>query len=199
MNQYMKSRSERAAFDGYKCVAIGMHHENCPGRMSALNSGEFCTHHVKERQFGGGDEPENLRTLWNGPTGIGRAGCHNVIHEDPVKAELLGLLDRGKGLFGAGLHLDPEFWDLVDVTDLVRCWPWQGHTDDNGYGVYRGERCERLVLNARPSDQTLSGCHNSSCCNPLHLSFSPARAGGISEDDVLRHAEVSTTTAPSGS
>ena len=119
---YQQARIERFSMDRHRCKADGMHHLYCPRSETIANQFQFCTHHVIERQFGGEDIVENLLTVWNGPTGMGRAGCHNVIHEDPVKAELLGYLNRGKGLFGVGSHLaNTGFWSHVDIRDTVQC------------------------------------------------------------------------------
>lgn len=74
--------------------------------------------------------------------------------------------------------MDRRFWSLVRTGERDDCWPWQGHTDDRGYGWFTHNRkhvpAHRLAyeLTRGPIPSGLNACHscdNPSCCNPGHI------------------------------
>lgn len=91
----------RVGIARYRCEAVD-HHKDCPGTITDGIEGnyrEFCLHHTirktKDRHdpnWDHRDDVVHLRLLWNGPTGIGLAGCHKVVHDDPDKARKHGLI-----------------------------------------------------------------------------------------------------------
>lgn len=72
-----------------------------------------------------------------------------------------------------------RFWAMVLKGAANECWPWQGGTDEYGYGLFRVdadhiERANRVALrlDGRLPDDALKAlhtCDNPPCCNPAHL------------------------------
>jgi hypothetical protein len=76
-----------------------------------------------------------------------------------------------------------RFWSRVDVHKSDgRCWEWQGHRDDDGYGMFtvigppvRPHGAHRIAFeqgvghDLATAEQVLHRCDNPPCCNPLHL------------------------------
>ncbi len=79
-----------------------------------------------------------------------------------------------------------RFWRAVDVSAADQCWPWQGDTDKNGYGVFfylgRIRGAHELALSFSTGEartegmETCHSCDNSTCCNPHHLRFDTRRS-----------------------
>lgn len=81
----------------------------------------------------------------------------------------------------ASAQASPEgwsFWSQVDATGLD-CWPWDGRTDDSGYGraSYEGRRdvgAHRIAWALThggdlPDEWVLHRCDNPPCVRPGHL------------------------------
>lgn len=74
-----------------------------------------------------------------------------------------------------------RYWALVAVAEADECWPWQGDTDANGYGVFhwrgRMRRAHELAVSFTTGEKrpdgfdTCHSCDNPPCCNPSHLRF----------------------------
>ncbi len=74
-----------------------------------------------------------------------------------------------------------RFWKKVNVRSSSECWPWQGPTDRDGYGILRidqyfndSARAHRLAYqwtNGNFNSDLIirHSCDNPSCCNPNHL------------------------------
>lgn len=165
--------SERVAFARGKCEADGMHHPTCTGEGNVI-------HHVYRKhdvlpEGANRHDFDKLRWLYNGTTTLGAGACHGRVHQEQTKAELLGLLAAGKGLFGLGLHLPQRFWDKVDIRTPVECWEWQAGCNRSGYGRFNldagPELAPRLVMGLRLEAEGLAlhHCDNPPCVNPLHL------------------------------
>jgi hypothetical protein len=77
------------------------------------------------------------------------------------------------------MSVSPEFaqafWSRVDMSAGPHgCWPWAGHRDERGYGIFRKTRTHRIALRLSepPASEmlwSLHHCDNPCCCNPLHL------------------------------
>lgn len=68
-----------------------------------------------------------------------------------------------------------QFWSQVKVGRDFECWPWQGRTNDKGYGRFAGTMAHRIacaLINGPVADDDLvrHSCDNPPCCNPKHLS-----------------------------
>ena len=98
MNNYHEAKFVRLQANGYRCEADGLHHPDCPSGITNQNADQFAVHHMIRR--GDTDHPwydyrddiEFLRVVWNGPTGLGCAGCHGRIHSNQPEARTLDLL-----------------------------------------------------------------------------------------------------------
>lgn len=66
--------------DGARCRAVGVHHPDCPGTLTA---GNWVPHHVWPRGMGGPDTVDNLIAVWC-PGAMGLNGCHGKVHQLPV-------------------------------------------------------------------------------------------------------------------
>lgn len=74
-----------------------------------------------------------------------------------------------------------RFWRAVDIRGDDECWPWKGHQDGDGYGLftYHGrvrpahELARSFAIGElRPHGfDTCHSCDVPSCCNPMHLRF----------------------------
>jgi hypothetical protein len=67
-----------------------------------------------------------------------------------------------------------HFWSRVKGGSDFDCWPWQGRTNDRGYGRFGREMAHRvafeLVSGPIPDDRLIRHrCDNPICCNPKHL------------------------------
>lgn len=174
MSNLEENINERAMRAEGKCEMHGCHVVECKGAANV-------THHVIRRRDKHHDEYENrdnvewLRLAYNGPSRLGTGGCHEFAHKNPIRAELLGLIAGGHGLFGLGQHLPERFWDKVDIRKPAECWPWQAGTNNAGYGRFSWgagpELANRLVLGLRLNQEGLAlhRCDNPPCVNPLHL------------------------------
>ena len=97
MNNYVETWTERHSIAGGRCEAHELHHPDCPTR-TGTDTGVFVLHHVIRRKdkahpdYSHRDAVENLRFVWNGPTGLGAGGCHGRIHSNQRQARTLGLL-----------------------------------------------------------------------------------------------------------
>lgn len=64
-------------------------------------------------------------------------------------------------------------WSLVNKLGPTECWEWLGGINSDGYGYYKKQRVNRLILQekiGRPLEGfALHSCGNRSCCNPYHL------------------------------
>ena len=99
LSSWLDKRAERMSlYAGYECEAHGLHHRDCPTTVTDDNAGQFVLPHVIRRQdkhdpnYDHRDNTDFLRFVFNGPTGMGAAGCHNEIHSNQGKARRLGLL-----------------------------------------------------------------------------------------------------------
>lgn len=80
----------------------------------------------------------------------------------------------------------PEwFWGRVEQGGIEACWPWRGHTNQGGYGVFESGNSRygnrRVHLAHRRAFELAFGpipehlpnichrCDNPPCCNPHHL------------------------------
>ena len=96
MTVHNNARTERMSIARYRCEANGLHHKDCPG-VIGYHNGQFVLHHIWRRSDPtptnlNRDDVEWLRVVWNGPTGMGAAGCHGRIHRNQTRARELGLL-----------------------------------------------------------------------------------------------------------
>lgn len=97
MDNYHATWSDRASLTGYRCEADGIHHQDCPGKITDQVADQFKLHHMIRKSdtdhpwHADRDDMEFLRLVWNGPTGMGCSGCHNRIHQDLPKARGLDL------------------------------------------------------------------------------------------------------------
>lgn len=75
-----------------------------------------------------------------------------------------------------------RFWRLIDRADPDECWPYTGHLDRGGYGIFTdhlGKRrpAHELALSYTTGEvkheglETCHSCDNPQCCNPNHLRF----------------------------
>lgn len=74
-----------------------------------------------------------------------------------------------------------RFWRLVSVGEADECWPWNGDTFSDGYGLFtlNGVRkpAHELALSFTTGEKRLAdldtchACDNPICCNPAHLRF----------------------------
>lgn len=98
MKSYDEAWFTRASISRYQCEAEGLHHDDCPRNIVNSNAKQFAVHHMIRK--GDTDHPwhddrddiEFTRLVWNGPTGLGCAGCHGKIHSNQTEARSLDLL-----------------------------------------------------------------------------------------------------------
>ncbi len=70
-----------------------------------------------------------------------------------------------------------RFWSRVQRGTPSECWPWHGHRNPKGYGLFwDGERTTvahrfayRLQHGSYPAELVCHRCDNPPCCNPAHL------------------------------
>lgn len=72
--------------------------------------------------------------------------------------------------------LSERFWSKVEVVERLRCWPWKGSKDKDGYGTLTHEgqfiRAPRVAFFLRNGVWPNNACHtcdNPTCCNPDHI------------------------------
>lgn len=119
-----EQRRTRFVWDEGLCQADGLHHPECPIR---LDNEAWSCHHVLPRHKGGGDELENLITVWNGATRFGAGGCHQRIHDNPRLARCLGLLSMSEDdrFYACGLAAGIEVGLISEAeAEEARRW-WQ--------------------------------------------------------------------------
>ena len=98
MKNYNEAKFVRASIAGYRCEADTLHHDDCPDRIDDSNFGQFAVHHTIRRSDSGHpwhddrDDIDLVRLVWNGPTGLGCAGCHQEIHSNQTAARQVDLL-----------------------------------------------------------------------------------------------------------
>jgi len=76
-----------------------------------------------------------------------------------------------------------RFWSQVDretgpvQPTLGRCWPYSGHRDGDGYGIFGGKRAHRIACAIAHGAPPFAGaeaahaCDYRPCCNGAHLSW----------------------------
>lgn len=79
------------------------------------------------------------------------------------------------------ITLSRRYWDKVEEGSGSECWPWLGHQDPAGYGIFstrfdgrtKSWRAHRIgyYLSTReePGEAVRHLCNNPSCNNPFHL------------------------------
>jgi hypothetical protein len=83
-----------------------------------------------------------------------------------------------------------RFWGMVSRQGPDECWPWQGDTDRNGYGVFvwHGKKlgAHESALSFTTGEvrldklDTCHSCDTPPCCNPAHLRFD-TRSANVQE------------------
>ena len=66
------------------------------------------------------------------------------------------------------------FWSKVKVGYNFECWPWQGRSNDKGYGRFQEGMAHRFAYEHIKGDipdglLVRHTCDNPCCCNPSHL------------------------------
>lgn len=87
--------------------------------------------------------------------------------------------------------IEERFWEKVKKGGVDECWPWIGHKESQGYGVFRdGNRLLKahrvayeLHHGVKIKDCVLHQCDNRPCCNPDHL-FEGTRVDNIRDMDM---------------
>jgi hypothetical protein len=74
-----------------------------------------------------------------------------------------------------------RFWKNVRVDHPQSCWPWEGRTDPDGNGRFKGrpahEYAYELARGTLPANGRLErSCGNPHCVNPDHLELRKAPA-----------------------
>ena len=83
---------------------------------------------------------------------------------------------------------------LIHQLNPQRCWEYFGELDQEGYGIYKGERAHKQMYAEtyrKPIDEldTVSHtCDNKRCCNPWHL------VEGVVRKQVLEQAQRGSLT-----
>ena len=100
LSVWLDRRADRLGIARHRCEAVD-HHADCPGGIDTQGRtrGQFVLHHTIRRtkdkhspHYDDRDNVDYLRIVWNGTTGLGAGGCHQIIHNNPDNARQHGLI-----------------------------------------------------------------------------------------------------------
>lgn len=90
------------------------------------------------------------------------------------------------------------FWSRIAVAGDSECWPFQGGTNRDGYGLAHlmgkkvlAHRAAKALADGPPCEESLVACHacdNPRCCNPAHIFWGTAADNNQDAKKKRRHA-----------
>lgn len=104
-----------------------------------------------------------------------------------------------------------KFWSAVAVGTKEECWPWEGGTSGDGYGIFRWRQHYRtsshriafaLGKQTEPGEgHVCHSCDNPICCNPDHLFLGDPKINAqdkVSKGRARGRYSLKVPTEPSG-